>query len=326
MSDEPRVWILNLDAEHELEAVKSYAPTQHLRAIVARESRRLEGVLVAPGDIVLTEEDVVHRTALARAARGLRGAAWCPTPRALRLLSAAGARVQDAPSLEVLRSVNARPFAAELREPLARGSFSKHVATTLEETLSLIARHAPDGWLVRRTFGAAGRGRRRIAAGIPTRDEQAWIAASLTLGPLVVEPWVQIVREYTRSGWVAPGGAITISRPCFQETTAHGAWTRTECATAGAVPHEDDEKLSEMMQSVGEALARAGYFGPFGIDAYRHRAPGGSRTTVLNPLSEINARFTMDWATAFAFDPQLGVAHARAAGLLNAADAARRQS
>ena len=47
-----------------------------------------------------------------------------------------------------------------------------------------------------------------------------------------------------------------------------------------------------------EVLARAGYFGPFGIDAYRHRAQDGSARTVLNPLSEINARFTMDWALA----------------------------
>jgi hypothetical protein len=82
------------------------------------------------------------------------------------------------------------------------------------------------------------------------------------------------------------------------------------------VSREDDERLAETMEHVGVALAHAGYFGPFGIDAYRHRALDGSHATILNPLSEINARFTMDWATAFAADPALGVAHERAASFL----------
>lgn len=313
----PRAWILNLDAEHELEAVKSYTPTQHLRAIVARESARLVGALVAPGDIVLTEEDVVNHTAAARAARGLSGVAWCPTPRALRLLSTAGALVKRAPSLDVLRTVNARPFAAALREPIADASFAKHTVISLDAALAILARSAPDGWLVRRTFGAAGRGRRRIAAGTPTRDECAWISASLAWGPLVLEPWVQVVREYTRSGFVGADGAIAISRPCFQETNAHGAWTKTDCADAGEVSRQDDDTLAATMERVGAALAQAGYFGPFGIDAYRHRALDASHTTVLNPLSEINARFTMDWATAFARDPSNGVASDRAAALID---------
>lgn len=311
----PRAWILNLDAEHELEALKSYAPTRNLRAIVARESARLIGTLVAPHDVVLTEEDVVNETAAARSARGLTGVAWCPTPRAQRLLEAAGARMECAPTLDVLRSVNARPFAARAREPLGGASFVKHIVTTLDETLACLARPALDGWLVRRTFGAAGRGRRRISAGKPLPDEHAWIEASLRFGPLVLEPWVRVVREYTRSGWVGSNGSITISRPCFQETTEHGAWTKTECAGGGDLSRADDDRLAEMMQHVGGALAHSGYFGPFGIDAYRHRAVDGSHATILNPLSEINARFTMDWATAFASDPALGVAHERAAKL-----------
>ncbi len=318
MSGERRAWVLNLDAESELEAARSYAPTRHLASIVTRESARLVGRLTAPGDVVITAEDVAKGSPAARAARGLRGVAWCPTPRALGLLASAGAVTAPAPDLAVIRRVNARPFAVDVRAPLAAGSFEKAVAHTLEEALALLAGSAPRGWLVRRTFGAAGRGRRRLSVGRPREDERAWLVASLRHGPLVVEPWVEIEREYTRSGWVGADGAITISRPCFQETTAHGAWTRTDCAGAGEVPREDDERLAETMQRVGEALVAAGYFGPYGIDAYRHQAANGARASVLNPLSEINARFTMDWATAFASDPLLGVAHARASGLLDA--------
>ena len=111
-----------------------------------------------------------------------------------------------------------------------------------------------------------------------------------------------MVTEYTRSGWVDPAGDVLISTPCFQETTREGAWTRTQPAARGEVGREDDARLAEMMQHVGEALARAGYTGPFGIDAYRH-ANGAGHGTVLNPLSEINARFTMDWHGALERDP-----------------------
>ncbi|MEQ1894464.1 MAG: hypothetical protein ABL998_18135, partial [Planctomycetota bacterium] len=119
----PRVWLLNLDAEHELEAARAYAPTKELAAIVARESRRLLGTLVRPGDLVLGPEELSdeQRARLA----GLEGVAWSPTPRALARLAAAGVLLPAAPPVEVLRTVNARPFAAAVRAPLAGASFTK---------------------------------------------------------------------------------------------------------------------------------------------------------------------------------------------------------
>src|SRR6185503_20816049 len=119
----PRVWVLNLDAEHELEAGPRFQPTQALRAIVARERRRLLGSLVAPGDIVLSDavpSDAVPSDAVPSDDSGddgpghapedqhghgyvPEGLAWSPTPRALARLAAAGARVPAAPALEVLR-------------------------------------------------------------------------------------------------------------------------------------------------------------------------------------------------------------------------------
>lgn len=288
------VWVLNLDAEHELETRGSYTPSQAMRALVARQRRLLAGSLVAPGDVVLTgRESEDQRGALA----GRPGLAWSPTPRALAALRAAGVTTPPAPPLEVLRQVNARPFAAGVRAPLAAASFEKHVAPDLDTALARLALPAAEGWLVRRTFGAAGRGRRRLDAGHPSADERRWLAASLRLGPLVIEPWVEVTREYTRSAWVTPEGEVVIAPPCFQETTPTGAWARTDAAAPREVPRSDDALLAETVETAGRALARAGYSGPFGIDAFRHRDPRRPGATVLNPLSEINARFTMDWVT-----------------------------
>lgn len=308
MSAEPRAWVLNLDAEHELEARRSYAPTLHLQRIVERESARLAGALVGRNDVIVSEAQLAAGGAQAQRARGLLGIAWSPTPRALALLERAGTRPAPAPDVSVLRTVNARPFAAAVRAALAGASFTKHIASNRDEALERLAQPAPDGWLVRRTFGAAGRGRRRIAAGKPSAAELAWLDASLRLGPLVLEPWVRVTVEYTRSGWIERDGSLVLSQPCFQSTTEHGAWTATERAGAGEVARADDDALAAAFAAAGQALAAAGYFGPFGVDAYRHRSLDGRGRSVLNPLSEINARFTMDWATAMAAEPERGEA------------------
>lgn len=299
----PAVWVLNLDAEHELAATRRYSPTRHLNALVARESKRLLGNLIAPGDLVLTEGQVARMDRASRDALracGARGFAWSPTPRALSLLERAGAEPVLATPLDVLRQVNARPFASAIREPLAEGSFAKWIAGDLDSALAHLARPTPDGWLVRRHFGAAGRGRRRIASGRPDEAERAWLVAGLRQGPLVIEPWVRVTREYTRSGWVHTGGRVEVFAPCFQSTTDQGAWLGTEAGAPDELRDEDDRRLGDAAQEAGQALAAAGYTGPFGIDAFRHRVPGrpGGRD-VLNPMSEINARFTMDWTTGF---------------------------
>ncbi len=306
MNREPRVWVLNLDAEQELESGRGYQPSDRMRRIVDTQSQRLVGRLVGPDDIVLGEDDHGHDPR----ARGLAGLAWSPTPWALARLTAAGATPAQTTPVEVLRAVNARPFAADVRTPLVDSSFEKHPAMTLEQCLERLAQPAPHGWLVRRTFGAAGRGRRRIRAGRPDDAERSWLVASLRRGPLILEPWVHITREYTRSAWIAPTGEVDLSRPCFQATTTDGAWTETVHAARGEVTSSDDDRLQQAVLRTGEALHAAGYSGPFGIDAFRHRVPG-SRVEVLNPMSEINARFTMDWAMAMSSIPGDGAALAK---------------
>ena len=52
--------------------------------------------------------------------------------------------------------------------------------------------------------------------------------------------------------------------------------------------------LKRAARCAAEALLEAGYFGPFGIDAYRWRAGAAAH---FNARSEINARYSMGWAT-----------------------------
>jgi hypothetical protein len=305
----PIAWVLNLDAEEEFAAQRHYTPTQRFAAIVADQRRRLvagdprasgvpEGAeLVRPGDLVVDEHTAPG------AARGFEGRAWSPTPRALALLERAGAEIGWRVPLDVLRTVNARGFASEVRAPLALEAFAKDAAGDIETLLALVARPSADGWLVRRTFGAAGRGRRRVPSGAPDEPTRAWMLASLAKGPLVVEPWVTVLREATVSGLVGADGRVRVAAPCFQRTTKQGAWLFTDRASAGELERRDDARLLDAAEQAGRALAGAGYAGPFGIDAFHYLAEdrrGAGGRVVLNPLSEINARVTMDWAVAFA--------------------------
>lgn len=304
--DEACVWVLNLDAEHELAGGARYQPTERLLALVQRERRQLFGGLVRPGDRIVhgagTELEVLRLASDGRSlrpeppssCRGRVGRAWSPTPRALATLEGVGARLATPVARDVLARVNARPFAAAVRAELASESFDKTSADTLDAALALLARPSPAGWLVRRLFGAAGRGRRRLASGRPDAGEHAWLVASLRQGPLVIEPWVTVLREMSRCGRVRDDGHVTVAAPLLQLTNEHGAWTRSFDPAPAEIDGREDAALGAAVESAGRALARAGYVGPFGIDAFVHRGADG-RSEVLNPLSEINARYTMDW-------------------------------
>ncbi|MFT4710482.1 MAG: hypothetical protein ACI8Q9_001610 [Planctomycetota bacterium] len=242
--------------------------------------------------------------------RNLPGHAWSPTPNALGLLRRFGAVVAPAPGLDILRQVNARSFAAQLHAQLALdpGTLTKHVASSLGEALAALGQPAPLGWLVRRSFGAAGRGRMRIASLDShrlTAAEQSWLVASLAIGPLVLEPWVEVTQEFTRSAWLGTDGSVSISAPCLQGTNDAGAWSGSRRISTTEVARADDDALGAAMESAGRALHQAGYSGPFGIDAFRHRTGPGA--TALNPMSEINARFTMDWTCAMGEGPASAV-------------------
>ena len=51
-------------------------------------------------------------------------------------------------------------------------------------------------------------------------------------------------------------------------------------------------------ERVARALSGAGYFGPFGVDAFTYRDRVGN--VCVQPRSEINARYTMGFAVGFA--------------------------
>jgi phosphoribosylaminoimidazole carboxylase (NCAIR synthetase) len=273
------LWILNLDAEAELERPDGYNPTAKMAALVAELAPAAAGLL-GPDDERLTP-GVAPR-------RGQIGKAWCPTPRAQRLLRQAGARPEPAPPLAVLRKVNHRRFCFDLGFTLPESRF----CDSGTEALAELERCAGGGpWLVKRPFGFAGRGQRRITA-VPIADDRRWLHSEGSRDGLLIEPFVDIVRELAIHGFLSQNGELTLGRVCEQRCDAQRAWQSTRLAEN--LGSATSEQLTNAAERTADALRGEGYFGPFGIDAYENRDAEGALR--LNPLGEINARYTMGYA------------------------------
>jgi hypothetical protein len=146
-------------------------------------------------------------------------------------------------------------------------------------------------WLLKRPFGFAGRGRRKIRAA--TEADRAWIEASLRSGEgILVEPWVERELDAGLHGYVFSDGSVQLGRPTVQQIAPDGSWRATSIA-AGQLTALEEERLIAEARNTASALHGAGYFGPFGIDAFRYRTSDG---VAFQPRSEINARYSMGWA------------------------------
>jgi hypothetical protein len=281
-----RAWILNFDAEDELDRGPGHTSSRAVLARFAALAARV-GPLLAPGDVVV---DPIARAPLPPAA--FVGRAWCPTPGARSLLARVGAALLDAPELSVLRRVNHRRFCAELGQTLPGARY----VDTLDDVVAIVNTPSRAGaWLLKRPFGFAGRGRRRIRAGALGPADRAWIEASIAAREgLQIEPWIDLERDVGLHGFVAASGTLTLGAPTVQRTDATGAWLASVLAAPGDLAVDEERALFEATESTAAALHAAGYFGPYGVDAFRWRDVDG--TSRWNPRGEINARYSMGWA------------------------------
>jgi len=283
-------WLLNLDADLELQDPVSYRRAK-LSAERIHELESRVADLIATDDVVL---DAPGRAAPATSPSTI-AQAFCPTPRALARIAELGLRPPPAPPLDVLRRVNDRRFCAELGHGLANACFALDMAA-LDQHL---ARFATTTFVIKRAFSFAGREQRRVYGGVLDSSTRGFCMRSFEHGEGVqVEPWVDRLADFSRHGYLTRAGEVLIGETREQHCDAMGRFVRMSTEPACAT---DDEaaSLASTLTATGEALATAGYFGPFGIDGFRYRAAGSpDGQTSFNPRCEINARFTMGYPRA----------------------------
>ncbi len=273
-------WVLNLDADVELGTRGPYTPSRAVERAMELHAATLASTLLGPDDVLIGKGD----------ARSLPGRAFCPTRRALALLETAGAIPEPHPDHEVLRRVNGRGFAASLG-PTIGGVFVE----SLDRALDMLSRPPAIAscWRVKRAFGMAGRGQRVVTPGALDDADRTFLRSAIADG-VQIEPQLAIEQEFALHGRLAADATLRVGRVVEQSCDARGQWLGTRLVEVEAAVAE---RLDGELRRVGEALSASGYFGPFGIDAFRYRTPDGE--LALQPRSEINARYSMGFGVGF---------------------------
>ncbi|MCL2777568.1 MAG: hypothetical protein FWD73_06155 [Polyangiaceae bacterium] len=281
-------WVLNLDADLELGARGSYTPTKAVLSAMRPQIERLAKVLLGQGDVLVGDDAAIG------SARGFVGRAFCPTPRALALLRRAGAEPEPCPPTSVLRAVNSRAFCSSFGVTLPGAAF----VTTRDDALAKLDAVPPLGhaWRVKRAFGMSGRGQRVVAVAHGNVADRAFVEAAIRDGGVQIEPNLVLVTEYAIHGWIEQNGEATFGDLVTQRCDRYGQWLSTERVTGD---HDDPDgvrrsSLVSEARRVAAALTMAGYFGPFGIDAFTYN--NGHGGIGWQPRSEINARYTMGFS------------------------------
>ena len=154
----------------------------------------------------------------------------------------------------------------------------------------LTAFEAPRSWVVKSPLSASGRDRYIERMGPEISDPRARRTIARLFdrhGPLLFEPWMNRTADF--------GVSALLTLTELRIVGIHGQHVDRKGQFAGidlqpSLSGSERERLLETVESVALALRRADYAGPFGIDAWRYRKPGGEE--MLHPLGEINARLT----------------------------------
>jgi hypothetical protein len=219
--------------------------------------------------------------------------AWCETPEAVALRKRARQVFdEDGPlhkvlwhlptaAPEVVAAVNHRGFHLQVAQELGcalPGARMVESAADLEGV--------PGPWVVKAPYSASGRSRYIHREGSVLTDAKARRTVERLFelhGPLLFEPWMERTADFGCSALLTPSGLRVLG---FHRQTVD---LKGQFAGIG-LPAEAPGGMMEVVEGAGRALSRAGYVGPFGIDAWEYRTPDGA--IAFNPLGEINGRMT----------------------------------
>ncbi len=223
--------------------------------------------------------------------------AWCETPTttALRLaprkpyliVSPLWERVWTLPAArpEVVAAVHHRGFHLQVARELGCALSGARMVESLAE----LDRLQPVGpWVVKAPYSASGRSRYIHREGSPLADPKARRTVERLFelhGPLLFEPWMERTADFGCSALLTPSGLEILG---FHGQTVDRKGQFAGIDLAAEIPER--ARMEAVVEGVADALARAGYVGPFGIDAWMYVLPDGG--LALHPLGEINARMT----------------------------------
>jgi hypothetical protein len=237
------------------------------------------------------------------------GAAWLATPSAWRELDRRRAEPWGADP-GVVRIVHDKAFARRAAPPIAPDAFPAAPFSivldpsdfddpaSLETRIRSVLETWPDwaraSWTLKPRFGSSGRGR---VPGFGLAVDSPQFRGSLTRfaqrGGAVLEPFLDRTEDLSAQFFVRPGGEIQLLGTLRQRLTVSGSYLGHEGVLEGGAVRSGgrfEHALVDTSTPLVQAAARAGFWGPCGVDAFAHRFDGSE---FFRPCVELNARFTM---------------------------------
>jgi len=197
---------------------------------------------------------------------------------------------QQLPPYDAVKHVNSKIYSTELSEQLTGvrlGYPVTNAADLAARCRVMLALHGAA--LVKDPFGVSGNGNIKLESHQAIDRLTAYMRAQEQRGrltELVVEPLLKVARDFSCHFAIAPDGELSFIG--IQEI-----WNQRFVYQGSAAMRENDQhdlerkKYFHVMEQVGQALYRQGYFGPVCVDSME------LTDGTLIPIVEINARKSM---------------------------------
>jgi hypothetical protein len=306
-----RVFMGNFHFESELAAARGWNPSSSLRRM--SDERVPSWIAIAEeGDLIWTPEPIADSFWESLAAQGLprvRGLTSSTEPPEEFELVPWGwsfrarlfGRQTPQPSDEAVRLGNSREWSFELERQLGAALPGAARIDRLEQLADVVRRSASQlgepesthAWVIKANFGMAARERVLGRGSKLTATNEPWLQRRLKLdGAVFFEPWLHR-RAEVGIQWSLP--KLGFGQPKLQGITPlltdkQGCYRGSEFSLGETIPAEW-QRAVEVTQKAARQLQQLGYFGPLGIDAAIYETSTGQ--TLLRPLQDINARYTM---------------------------------
>jgi hypothetical protein len=196
------------------------------------------------------------------------------------------------PSLDVVRRVNGRSFAAEVEHELLGADKCLGVFENEAEIEACIADHPGDEeWLVKSEHGNAGLGNRRIRSSTLSRSDREVIRKFLREDSCVVlERWRRRVFDISTVFEIDIDGSVGDFEVYEVVNTADGAYLGSIFDRGSEALASWRTKATEVASIIARRLIDEGYFGPVCLDHFVWVEDG---VHTLRPLADLNARLQM---------------------------------
>lgn len=199
------------------------------------------------------------------------------------------ARQTPHPSLEVVRRVNGRRFAALVERELFGVDEIFGIFDAPDEIEAcILSRPAEEEWLLKSEHGNAGLGNRRLRSPTLSRSDREVIRRLLSEDVCVLlERWRRRVLDISTVFEVGGDGTMEDLHAYEVVTTADGAYLGSIFEPASETLEPWQPAVSETASKVAARLAEEGYFGPVCLDHFVWLDGGEHR---LRRLADLNAR------------------------------------